>query len=249
MQKTDYLIENEEAIITIDLVFDGQFVTADNSEYSYKVIDNQGNVINEETTVTIPDELPQDKVAIVIEAADNVLNDNSLFEDRYVIVKFLHNGGQVRLRKHLRLIREPYFTASVKDVRNIYGINAGELPDDDLDMTEVYLSMLAALGDSFSEALKSGGRANFRANRALALQAALGIFSSLRLRVAESEKSGTNTFLRNLRNISWDGLKAELENELSGLIEDITGDATLYVDNYSPISLGSRSPDAITGEG
>ncbi len=249
MRKTDYLVENEEAIITIDLTHDGQFVTADNSLYSYKLTDNQGNTIVEEKDITIPAELPQDKVAINIEAVNNVLNESSLFEDRYIIVKFLHNGGQVRIRKNYRLIKEPYFTASVKDVRDIYGINEGELPDEDLDITEVYLTMLSALGDDFSEALKSGSRANFRANRAIALQAALNIFTSLRLRVAESEKSGTNTFLRNLRNIDWAALRAELESELSGLVEDITGEATLYVDNYTPISLGLRSPDAITGEG
>ena len=54
MRKTDYLVENEEAIITIDLTHDGQFVTADNSLYSYKLTDNQGNTIVEEKDITIP---------------------------------------------------------------------------------------------------------------------------------------------------------------------------------------------------
>lgn len=248
MQKTDYLIENEDAILAMDLIHGGEFVVPDNSTYSYKVTNSSGEIIHQEEEAPVAED-HKDRATIYIPAEANILAEGKLFEDRYIAVTFLYNGGQVRLRKSVRLIKEPYFTASVKDVRSIYGINEGELPDEDLDMTEVYLTMLAALGDDFSEALKSGDRSNFRANRAIALQAALDIFSSLRLRVAESEKSGTNTFLRNLRNIDWNALKAELENELAGLIEDITGEATAYVDNYSPIALGLRSPDAITGEG
>jgi hypothetical protein len=248
MYKVDYIINNEKTVLAIDLFYNGEFVVPDDSLYNYKILKSSGEVIYEREGLLVSDQY-KDKVTITIPAELNTLEESKLFEDRFIIVNFVYGGGQVRLRKSVRLIKEPYFTASVKDVRSIYGINEGELPDEDLDMTEVYLTMLAALGDDFSEALKSGDRSNFRANRAIALQAALDIFSSLRLRVAESEKSGTNTFLRNLRNIDWNALKAELENELAGIIEDITGESTSYVDNYSPIALGLRSPDAITGEG
>lgn len=247
MDKTRYLIENEAAFLSIDLVYGGQFVTPDDSLYSYKVINNSGEIIYADKDLPIPEE-GKDRAPVIIPAEYVTLDDESLFKDLYIIVTFMLKGSQVRVREAFRVIREPYFTASVKDVRSIYGINEGELPDEDLDMTEVYLTMSASLGNDFTEALKSGNKSNFRANRAIALQAALNIFSSLRLRVAESEKSGTNTFLRNLRNIDWGALRANLESELAGLVEDITGEATTYADNYAPIVLGSRSPDAITGE-
>lgn len=248
MAKFEYLINNESALISVDLVQGGQYVTPDDSLFSFKIINSSNEIIYSQEAISVGDDT-KDRAIINIPSEYNTLSEGALFEDRFVIVSFMYKAGQVRLKKAYRLINEPNFTTTVNDVRNIYGINEGELPDEDLDMTEIYLTMLAANGESFAEALKSNTRANFRANRAIALQAALNIFTSLRLRVAESEKSGTNTFLRNLRNIDWEALRAELENELTGLIEDITGEAVNYVDNYSPIVLGSRSPDAITGEG
>lgn len=246
MSKIDYLIANETSIISIDLIHGGQFVTPDDSLYSFKIVDSEGNTIYSSEGLTVP-EAAKDKAIIDIPSEYNVLNEGSLFEDRFIVVTFNYQLSQRRIKKHFRLIEEPVFTASVEDVRNIYGINEGELPDDDLDMTEVYLMLVESKGEIFKNALKSNNRANFRANRAIALQGALNIFTSLRLRIAESEKSGTNTFLRNLKNIDWEGLRAELENELVGLLEDITGEAVSYVDNYSPIVIGVRSPDAITG--
>lgn len=248
MAKFEYLINNESALISVDLVQGGQYVTPDDSLFSFKIINSSNEIIYSQEAISVGEDT-KDRAIINIPSEYNTLSEGALFEDRFVIVSFMYKAGQVRLKKAYRLINEPNFTTTVNDVRNIYGINEGELPDEDLDMTEIYLTMLAANGESFAEALKSNTRANFRANRAIALQAALNIFTSLRLRVAESEKSGTNTFLRNLRNIDWEALRAELENELTGLIEDITGEAVNYVDNYSPIVLGSRSPDAITGEG
>lgn len=248
MAKFEYLINNESALISVDLVQGGQYVTPDDSLFSFKIINSSNEIIYNQEAISVGEDT-KDRAIINIPSEYNTLSEGALFEDRFVIVSFMYKAGQVRLKKAYRLINEPNFTTTVNDVRNIYGINEGELPDEDLDMTEIYLTMLAANGESFAEALKSNTRANFRANRAIALQAALNIFTSLRLRVAESEKSGTNTFLRNLRNIDWEALRAELENELTGLIEDITGEAVNYVDNYSPIVLGSRSPDAITGEG
>lgn len=242
-----YIISNEDSSIAVDFTCNGEFIVPDESLYSYKIINNSGVVIKSEEGLTTPEE-HGDWVSIPLSADDNVLLGEELFEDRSVIVTYQYRGSTLRSKVLYRLIQEPYFTASVADVRNIFGINEGELSDDELDMTEVYLSMIGKLNEEFTEALKSGSRANFRANRAIALQAALDIFTSIRLRVAESEKSGTNTFLRNLKNIDWDSLKNQLEDELAGILEDITGESETYVDNYNPIVLGARSPDAITGE-
>lgn len=246
MGKT-YIISNEDSSIAINFVCNGEFIVPDDSLYSYKIIKNSGEVVVSEEGLLVPEE-HKDWVSISLKAEDNILPEGELFEDRYVVVLYQYKGTTIRSKTPYRLIDEPYFTASVADVRNIFGINEGELSDDELDMTEVYLDMTGKLNEEFTEALKSGGRANFRANRALALQAALNIFTSLRLRIAESEKSGTNTFLRNLKNIDWEGLKSDLEDELAGILEDITGESETYIDNYNPIVLGARSPDAVTGE-
>lgn len=242
-----YLISNEDSQIAVNLICNGDFVVPDDSLYSYKIMKNSGEVVYSEDALEVPED-HKDWVSIPISADQNILPEGVLFEDRYIVILFTYKGNTVRLKTPYRLIEEPYFTASVKDVRNIFGINDGELSDDELDMTEVYLTMYGNLGEEFAEALKSGNKSNFRANRAIAIQAALNIFNSLRLRVAESEKSGTNTFLRNLKIVDWDALKNDLEEELSGILEDITGESELYVDNYTPFSLGARSPDAVTGE-
>lgn len=245
---TVYAIANEAITIPVDFILGGEFVTPDDYTYSYKLIDNKQTVLQSEENVIIPEEGLKDRALIKVEASSNNKLPEKVFEDRYIIITFTSGGNPVRIKSPYRIVDEYFYTASVQDVRNVFGINESELGDDEVDLVETYLEAQISLGEPFMEAILDSGKPNFRANRILVLRQALKVFPSLRLRIAESESSGTNSFLRNLKNIDWDELKSNLENELAALEEDLTGESEEVIDNYDPFYVGPQSPDVITGE-
>lgn len=247
--KMQYAIADEDNTIPVDLMVGDQYVSPDDLLYSYKVIDNKNKVLVSEQDVSIPEDATlKDRVLISTNPDVNTLEEGSVFGDRYIIVNFNYEGLPVRIRSQYRVIKDFFYSADVNSVRKIFGINESELADDELDMNNIYIQAYLALGETFEEAILSTGKANYRANRIMTLRGALSIFSAIRLLIAESQSSGTNTFLRNLKNIDWDALKDDLENELADLEADIMGESTDVIDNYTPYAFGTRTPDVITGE-
>lgn len=246
--KMQYAIADENNTIPVDLMVGDQYVSPDDLLYSYKIIDNKNNVLYSEQDVSISEDATlKDRVLITANSDVNTLEEGSVFGDRYIIVNFNYESLPVRIRSQYRVIKDLFYNANVDSVRKIFGINESELADDELDMNNIYIQAYMDLGEDFENAILSTGKANYRANRIITLRGALSIFSAVRLLIAESQSSGTNTFLRNLKNIDWDGLKEDLENELAALESDIEGDGTDTPDYYTPFALGSRTPDVITG--
>lgn len=246
--KMQYAIADENNTIPVDLMVGDQYVSPDDLLYSYKIIDNKNNILDSEQDVSIPEDATlKDRVLIATNPDVNKLEEDSVFGDRFIIVTFNYQNSPVRIRSQYRIIKDLFYKADVASVRNVFGINESELSDDEFDMNDIYIQAYMDLGEAFEEAILSTGKGNYRANRILTLRAALSIFSAIRLRIAESQSSGTNTFLRNLKNIDWDALKDDLENELADLENDILGESGDVVDNYTPFAFGSRTPDVITG--
>lgn len=247
-----YIIAGEAASILVDLIDStGNYLVPDDSLYSYKITNSKGEVLQEEQEVSI--EAPSEdslKDQVIIEANEvtNTKADDELFSVRYVIVTFNSNGKPYRLRKVYRLTNELYFTATESDVRDVFGVDESELPDSSIDLVTNYIKLNQKLGEPFVNAIISGDLSNIRANRLLALTTALSMFNSIYLRLVESESSGTNSYLRSLKYANLDELKQAIKDEIADLENDLTGLLDTGMDNYTPYHLGTRSPDAITGE-
>ena len=282
-----YIISGENATILVDLVDSaGNFLVPDNSLYSYKITDNTGKVLQEESDISL-EPLPEEpspeepsgeqdnslrtedtevlkdqdnslrtedtevlKDQVLIETTDvtNTKEEGNIFSLRYVYVTFKSKGKPYKLRKIYNIIDEFYFTATPNDVRDVFGVSDSELPDDSIDLVKNYIILSTKMGDIFTNAIKAGDLSNIRANRLLVLTTALSLFNSIRLRLVESESSGTNSYLRSLKYANLDELEQAIKDEIADIEEDITGIADISMENYTPYHLGTRSPDAITGE-
>lgn len=251
-----YVISGESALISIDLTnSDGDYIVPDDSVYSYKITDNKGNILQSEQDVTIEsggsgeDNLVlKDQVIIQTDEETNTKEESSLFATRYVIVTFNSSGRPYRVKKTYKISDELYYTANKQEVRDVFGVSESELPDESIDLNTTYFEIVSSLGEVFTNAILAEDLSNFRANRLLVLKTALKLFNSLKLRLVESESSGTNKYLRNLKYANLEELKAAIEDEIAALEENLTGASTALTENYTPFHLGTQSPDPITGE-
>lgn len=279
----DYVVKDEDLVISVDFMVNGNFVYPDNNVYSYLLRSIDGTVIYssdsqdimpiEEPTVPEnpkededntenpenPDKdtekdtetgelIPTDRVNIVISSEYNKLDDDLLYKTQIVEVKFLYKGRPYTIKKPYRITSYFYFNASAEDVRNYYGLNGGELPDEDIDLNEVYLQLVQKLGDTFVNCLNSDiGVGNIRANRLIVLKGVVQVFPSVKLRVNQEELDGSSKFIRYLNKINWDDFLDNVLAEIEELENNLTGEESVSYNDYTPLFLGSVV-DAITGE-
>lgn len=252
-----YAYKNEDFLYSVDFKVNGKFVIPDDNKYSYKLRNQAGEILLKED-VTLDETspaydnrtgeiIPTDKADIVIPAEHNTLSDGAFFKTLIVEVNFKFEGKPYVLTDSYRVVNFFYFSASAEDVRNYYGLNSGELPDEAIDLNECYFKGLQRLGSTFIDCLNSGGMGAIRANRLITLYGVVQVFSSVRLRVNQEESDGSSKFLRYLNKINWDDLLDSIQAEIEELEANLSGEETISYTDYVPFYLGSVR-DAITGE-
>lgn len=249
-----YTYKDEDFWYDFDFKVDGNFVVPDENSYEYKIRDTSGNILYSNTyspEISEDDEdteqVAPDSGSFVVPAEYNTLGEGALFDTRIIEIIFTVGGKRCTIKDSYRITDFYYFSATPKDVRDYYGLNKGELPDDDIDLVEVYLQLVQKHGSTFTDALKSAGIANIRANRLIVLKSVVQNFSSVRLRVNQEENDGSNKFIRYLNKINWDDLLARAQAELEDLENNLTGEENISYTGYEPFVLGAVT-DAITGE-
>lgn len=250
-----YTYRDETFIYAFDFQINGTFVYPDEGKFSYKVRAKDGTILvqgdtqldeqiynnGEEEVISYPD-----SASIEIPAEFNTL-ESEYFDSRIVEISYFYNGKPQLIRDSYRITDFYYFSAKPKDVRDYFGLNSGELPDEDIDLNDVYFQLVKKHGDTFLDALNGGGVASIRANRLIVLKGVVQVFPSARLRVNQEENDGSSKFLRYLNKINWDDLLANALAEIEELESNLSGDETVSLASYSPFYLGAVT-DAITGE-
>lgn len=267
-----YVFKDEDLLYAFDFTVDGNFVVPDDGAYVYKVRKTDGTILvsddtqkadvsdedlsetsassdSEETEIETNESEPTylDSASFVIPGQYNNLETGQLFDSRIVEISFYYKGKPYTMRDSYRITNFYYFTASPKDVRDYYGLNEGELPDEDIDLTEVYLQLMQKHGDTFKQCLESAGVGNLRANRLIILKGVVQVFSSVKLRVNQQESDGSSKFIRYLNKIDWNALLDGALAEIEELENNLTGDEPVSYTDYTPFFLGAVT-DAITGE-
>ena len=251
-----YTYKDEDFWYGFDFKINGDFVVPDDGTYEYKIRNTSGEVLYSGTyspEISGDDEEETEKVtspdsgSFVVPAEYNTLGEGNLFDTRIVEIRFSVNDKPQIIKDSYRITDFYYFSATPKDVRDYYGLNSGELPDEDIDLVEIYLQLVQKHGDTFINALKTAGVANIRANRLIVLKSVVQNFSSVRLRVNQEENDGSSKFIRYLNKIDWDALLARAEAELEDLENNLTGEENISYTDYVPFMLGAVT-DAITGE-
>lgn len=252
-----YAYKNEDFLYTVDFKINGNFVVPDDNVYSYKLRDQAGDIlISQEVDLNrvspsydtkTGEVVPLDRAEIVIPAGLNTVSEGALFNTLIVEVSFRCEGKPCIITGSYRVIPFIYFNATVEDVRNYYGLNSGELPDEAVDLNEAYFKCVKKLGSKFTDCLKSGDIGSIRANRLITLYGVVQVFSSVRLRVNQEENDGSSKFLRYLNKINWDAFLEGVQSEIEELEANLSGEEPVSYTDYMPFYLGAVR-DAITGE-
>lgn len=250
-----YTYKDEDFVYAFDFQINGTFIYPDDGIFTYKVRAKNGTILfqgeqqleqqvyndGENEIITYAD-----SAAFTIPAEYNTM-ESEYFDSRIVEISYQYNGKPQLIRDSYRITDFYYFSASPKDVRDYYGLNAGELPDEDIDLNDVYFQLLKKHGDTFLDALNGGGVGSIRANRLIVLKGVVQVFSSVRLRVNQEENDGSSKWMRYLNKINWDDLLASAMAEIEDLENNLSGDETVSLTDYRPFYLGAVT-DAITGE-
>jgi hypothetical protein len=267
----DYVFKDEDLTMPVDITVNGNFVYPDDNKYTYKIRSMDGTILfSSEEQEVVPEEpedsvepiepvsensqdtetgeiIPTDRIIIVIPKEYNTLEEGKLFKSQIVEVSFLYQKKPYTIKKAYRITSFFYFSASPQDVRNYYGLNNGELPDEDIDLNEIYLQLVQKHGNTFIDCLKSDGVGNIRANRLITLKGVVQVFPSVRLRVNQEENDGSSKFTRYLNKIDWDSFLDDVQAEIEELENNLTGEETITYTSYTPFVVGAVT-DAITGE-
>lgn len=227
---------NEDVTVVIDYMVDGDFVIP--SEASYTLRSHNGLAVGSgvltPTTTT---------ATILVPAAANAIDSASLFENRFVLLKFTHNGKPYTLVKPYKLTNFVPMTATPDDVRRLTGLMLNELPDNDIDLNAAYFQLFDTYGTNFSNQLVATDFRGRQSNEAIALQAAIDIASSFPFRVPVSAGSEDAKFAR-VAKLDF----AEMERELRRRLQQ---NLTQVISTISETSVGifsvSSPTDPYTG--
>lgn len=231
-----WVIDGEDAQFPIDFTVDGDFVIP--SSATATIRDQTGAVL------VANEPLPVDTTSALLEipGANNALAPGSVYENRFVVVVFVHEGRQHRQELSYRVRPFVAVTATPKDVRRELGLDPSELPDDDIDVYSAYLTLEQEYGIRFVDALSGGNLSASLVQKAIAVRAAIELTFSLPFRAGVRFASEGNQFQRK-DDFDPVAIRIALGQRLSGMIDVILQEDTLVTP-----SMSLATPvDVITG--
>lgn len=187
-------------------------------------------------------------VSVPLHATFQVIAPGRAFERRRLIVNWMANGRSRSTEQTYRVVPPPPYSVSAHDVRSYLGVSIGELPNRDIDLFSAYLTLRQVVGaDLLDAALASGTVSELRAERAIVLTAATGLFPSMQYRVAQKRTDGNYEFERIKDPAALDRLIAATAEELLALSNGLAGVDVTVALAPALILLGTNTTDPITG--
>lgn len=236
-------IEGRSFTVQVEFEVDDAFVSPDDGSVSYTISDNAGADMASHTDVALT--VPDGATSVVLEVpqAANTIAAGKSFEFRTVTVRFTLDGMIHYLPIHYRVAKQPVYSAQPKAVRGYMGVDASELPDDEIDLFSAYLAVADRVGASvLLQKLQTGTLEAFNANKAIVLEAVKALAPSMPLRIAQSQRSDGSAFNR-YANMDWERLARNASFELGGLLKELSGEA----DTVPELLVVSTPVDPITG--
>lgn len=227
-----------DVTIPVNLTYNGQPAVPDAGTAVLYVSAPGGDVIFTQDLTTGPTDVT---ILARIPAEHNQIT--TAFSRRVVRISAERGGIPFEAVAMYRLTPQILYTVTPKDVRSFLGVNEGELPDDEVDLSGTYLNLEFDMGrDKLVAALTSGDQAELRANEAILYKTVLDVIPSLANRVAVEETDGALSFKRNARK-DFAELKKSAEDRLSAALAVIN---PVNDPGYS-ILITTTDADPITG--
>lgn len=221
---TRFETAGEEAYVSVPFLVPGgngyDFVVPDPNSAEWNLRDHAGSLMGSWQTV------PASGIVTVPSSYHTITRD---IERRTLEYRWMVNGGRMVRSIPYMLAPRPVFDATPDQVRERLGVNRSELPDHEIDLISSYFTLAAALGGTvLRDWLDLGTVDTLRANRAIVLHAALELIPALRLKAAQTEKSGAEGFTR--FDIDWSALEADLRRQLAAATASTAaGGSALFV--------------------
>lgn len=204
-----YRLAGQPATLTLDFKVDGEFVVPDESSVFITIRGSDGSVFSgyESTAISSINTSTYE-----VEIADTVQSISEEFEPRWVQVDYKYAGKSYKLSLTYKVHSFIPITVTEKDVRNLFGAEYRELPDEDIDILAQYGYLSEVYGEPFQTAFSNTAAAH-RANQALALGTALELCSQMRSRLLNRERNDTSEFER--FTLDFDQLEMDLRSKFS----------------------------------
>lgn len=202
-----WFFAGENVTLNFDFKVDGEFVVPTSA--SYLLRNHAGVAIGSAVNLTGL----TTSASIMIPAVSNALSSEALYENRFVLVSFIHNGKSHTLVQPYKIANFVPITAVADDVRRLTGLAEAELPDADIDILGAYFKLFDSYGTDFSNQMFALTYKNRLANESIALQAAIDVAISFPLRVPVSVRNEDSQFSRTT-SIDWAAMEASLRRQL-----------------------------------
>lgn len=231
-----WTLDGDDHTIVIDFIVGGQFVEPTSASMTLR--DHTGQVIVSSVALTVEGS----SAVVSIEGSNNSPLVQGEVENRYLNVYFLYGAKQHRIDLSYRVGPFIPLSATPADVRAQLGLDASELPDEDVDLGRAYLSLVQEYGTAFQDAFVDG-ILWAPALDAVVYQATLEILDSLQFRAGVMFSSEESRFQR-MQEFDIPRMRMDLGRKLSSKL-----DIALNRDPEVVQSLALATPtDVITGE-
>ena len=231
-----WFFAGENVTLNFDFKVDGEFVVPTSASYTLR--NHAGLAVGGAVNLT---GLTTSR-SIEIAASNNTLANGALYENRYVLVTFVHNGRSHTVVQPYKITSFVPIAATPTDVRRLTGLAENELPDAEIDILSAYFQLFDSFGTDFSGQLTATTFKNRQANEAIALQAAVDVAVSFPLRVPVSARSEDSQFAR-VATLDFAAMELELRRKLQQALTAVISVEETTVEVFSV----ATPTDPVTG--
>lgn len=224
-------VSNRDITVNVPFETDGEPFVPDAGSLVYSLTAPDGTALVSSQAISTTDT----SVNITVPSIHNVMSA-ALSELRFIEVSGRNANRPFEITLAYRLTPRILMTVSPDAVRGFLGVDAGELPDRDIDLIDAFLELAEQVSNPLT-LISQDTEAGRNFNKAVVYKTVLNILPSLPQRLSKSETDGTSKVDR--FNIDFADLEREARNRLASALGAETVTRTL-------VQFTTR-PDPLTG--
>jgi hypothetical protein len=228
----------EDVNFQIEFLVDGEYVIPTSATGT--VHNDSGQQIA--SLKNVPLAVTTTTAILTIPAAENTVEGEANFENRYISLSFVSDGKTYTRTLYYQLAPFLPLTVTPDDARRELGLETSEAPDSDIDIRGAYILLREEYGVNIENALTGGTGKTLAVNQAVAVKAALELVGGLQFRAAVKMKAEDSAIER-MAKFDVDIIRIRLGQRLSKFLSVVNGETEA---GNSTLIL-SNPTDAITG--
>ena len=233
-------LSGESNSVYIEFKKDGELYPPDTGSIKLTLRDTSGQIIAGYDKVLLDDTVLT-TMLLTFPGSVNVINEGR--ESRHVRVDYLVGGVPCAYMGSYKLSPFIPLTVTAADVRSILGIREKELLDVEVDLYESYFNLLPA-NPLLESALLAVDNTAMKANRAVALNAALTLLPSMPARASKEDALNNASLVR--ASIDWAEVRDAILAELSDCLGALDPNGPVSSFQFTPLLVLTFPTDPVT---